>query len=234
MQFLGNEAILAEGDDLPMKRAVAFCQSIANSNEIASSFNLASENYLSALPEDHRQRTVTDGQKGEDAERQQGRSIPAWQRRIRREEEAADGRAKHGSRLPGDRTGRDGLRQQFRGHDVGRDRADSRTNEHPGSAITGGHGEEQRQGHEVPSIRRSEDQADQQVYGGSDCAEMTPIHAVRQDPSHGCQQEEGDELNKTKYAEQEGRFGLAHAMDLTGQLVDLGPHDHDHRRSCSG
>lgn len=58
-QFLGNEAILAEGDDLPMKRAVAFCQSIANSNEIASSFNLASENYLSALPEDHRQRTVT-------------------------------------------------------------------------------------------------------------------------------------------------------------------------------
>ena len=31
-QFLGNEAIKGEDDANPMKRAVAFCQSISNSN----------------------------------------------------------------------------------------------------------------------------------------------------------------------------------------------------------
>jgi predicted helicase len=45
-QFLGNESIKVEGDERPMKRAVAFCGSIANSTSIAASYNLASENYL--------------------------------------------------------------------------------------------------------------------------------------------------------------------------------------------
>lgn len=57
-QFLGNDVVLAEGDALPMKRAVAFCQSIANSTDIARSFNLASENYLSSLPEERQHHTV--------------------------------------------------------------------------------------------------------------------------------------------------------------------------------
>ena len=58
-QFLGNEAIKVEGDEHPMKRAVAFCQSIANSTNIAASYNLASENYLESLPEDKKAKMVT-------------------------------------------------------------------------------------------------------------------------------------------------------------------------------
>jgi predicted helicase len=58
-QFLGNEAIKVEGDESPMKRAVAFCGSIANSRNIASSYNLASENYLESLPEDKKSKMVT-------------------------------------------------------------------------------------------------------------------------------------------------------------------------------
>uniref|UniRef100_Q3ATM2 DEAD/DEAH box helicase-like protein n=1 Tax=Chlorobium chlorochromatii (strain CaD3) TaxID=340177 RepID=Q3ATM2_CHLCH len=58
-QFLGNESIIVDGDELPMKRAVAFCQSISNSTTIAASYNLASENYLDALPENKKAKMVT-------------------------------------------------------------------------------------------------------------------------------------------------------------------------------
>lgn len=58
-QFLGNESIKVEGDERPMKRAVAFCGSIANSTNIAASYNLASENYLESLPEEKKKNMVT-------------------------------------------------------------------------------------------------------------------------------------------------------------------------------
>jgi predicted helicase len=58
-QFLGNESIKVEGDESPMKRAVAFCGSIANSTNIAASYNLASENYLESLPEEKKKNMVT-------------------------------------------------------------------------------------------------------------------------------------------------------------------------------
>lgn len=58
-QFLGNEAIKVEGDENPMKRAVAFCGSIVNSTNIAGSYNLASENYLESLPEEKKKKMVT-------------------------------------------------------------------------------------------------------------------------------------------------------------------------------
>lgn len=58
-QFLGNESIKVEGDEHPMKRAVAFCGSIANSTNIAASYNLASENYLESLPEEKKAKIVT-------------------------------------------------------------------------------------------------------------------------------------------------------------------------------
>jgi predicted helicase len=58
-QFLGNESIKVEGDQSPMKRAVAFCGSITNSTNIAASYNLASENYLESLPEEKKNKMVT-------------------------------------------------------------------------------------------------------------------------------------------------------------------------------
>ncbi len=58
-QFLGNEAIKVEGDELPMKRAVAFCGNIPNSKNISSTYNQASENYLESLPDDKRDKMVT-------------------------------------------------------------------------------------------------------------------------------------------------------------------------------
>jgi predicted helicase len=58
-QFLGNEAIIEADDVTPMKRAVAFCSSIANSTNIAASYNLASENYLDSLPEEKKRKMVS-------------------------------------------------------------------------------------------------------------------------------------------------------------------------------
>jgi len=58
-QFLGNDTIKVEGDEAPMKRAVAFCSSISNSTNIAASYNLASENYLDSLPEERKKKMVT-------------------------------------------------------------------------------------------------------------------------------------------------------------------------------
>jgi predicted helicase len=57
--FLGNEAIKVEDDDIPMKRAVAFCGSVVNSTNIAASYNLASANYLESLPVEKKAKMVT-------------------------------------------------------------------------------------------------------------------------------------------------------------------------------
>lgn len=49
-QILGDEGIIQETDPDPMRRAVAFCQSIATSRKITNSFNAASETYIKQLP----------------------------------------------------------------------------------------------------------------------------------------------------------------------------------------
>jgi predicted helicase len=51
-QILGDEGIIKESDPEPMRRAVAFCQSIAASKKITATFNTASETYISELPAD--------------------------------------------------------------------------------------------------------------------------------------------------------------------------------------
>ena len=51
-QILGDEGIIKESDPEPMRRAVAFCQSINVSKKITATFNTASETYISELPSD--------------------------------------------------------------------------------------------------------------------------------------------------------------------------------------
>lgn len=50
-QFLGDDGKTKESDPEPMRRAVAFCASIAASKKITSTFNTAAEAYLDSLPE---------------------------------------------------------------------------------------------------------------------------------------------------------------------------------------
>lgn len=50
-QILGDEGIIKETDPEPMRRAVAFCQSISASKKITATFNVASETYISELPQ---------------------------------------------------------------------------------------------------------------------------------------------------------------------------------------
>ncbi|MCA6433000.1 MAG: DEAD/DEAH box helicase, partial [Cytophagales bacterium] len=49
-QILGDEGIIKEADPEPMRRAVAFCQSIAASKKITNTFNVASDKYIAELP----------------------------------------------------------------------------------------------------------------------------------------------------------------------------------------
>lgn len=49
-QILGDEGIIKETDPEPMRRAVAFCQSIAASKKITNTFNVASDTYIAELP----------------------------------------------------------------------------------------------------------------------------------------------------------------------------------------
>lgn len=49
-QILGDQGIIKESDPEPMRRAVAFCQSIAASKKITATFNVASDSYISELP----------------------------------------------------------------------------------------------------------------------------------------------------------------------------------------
>lgn len=51
-QILGDEGIIKQSDPEPMRRAVAFCQSIKVSKKISNVFNAASDSYISELPKD--------------------------------------------------------------------------------------------------------------------------------------------------------------------------------------
>ncbi|MBL7845776.1 MAG: DEAD/DEAH box helicase [Cyclobacteriaceae bacterium] len=62
-QILGDHGIIKESDPAPMRRAVAFCQSIAVSRKITSIFNTATDAYISSLPEEKKEQMVSVGSK---------------------------------------------------------------------------------------------------------------------------------------------------------------------------
>jgi predicted helicase len=57
-QFLGDDGSTLAADPQLMRRAVAFCQSIPVSKQIASTYNKAADNYLSELPAERRENMV--------------------------------------------------------------------------------------------------------------------------------------------------------------------------------
>ncbi len=58
-QVLGDEGILKATDPDPMKRAIAFCQTIAISKKITNTFNDATGAYLTAIPSEKRDELVS-------------------------------------------------------------------------------------------------------------------------------------------------------------------------------
>lgn len=58
-QILGDEGVISNSDPEPMRRAVAFCQSIAVSRKITSIFNTSTEAYISSLPEEKKGQMVS-------------------------------------------------------------------------------------------------------------------------------------------------------------------------------
>ena len=58
-QILGDAGVIKGSDPEPMKRAVAFCQSIAVSKKITATYNTASDAYLNSLPEKNQERMVS-------------------------------------------------------------------------------------------------------------------------------------------------------------------------------
>lgn len=58
-QFLGDQSKTVEADPNPMRRAVAFCPSIAGSKQITSTYNIATNVYLDSLPADKKEEMVS-------------------------------------------------------------------------------------------------------------------------------------------------------------------------------
>ncbi|MEI6652402.1 MAG: DEAD/DEAH box helicase family protein, partial [Chlorobiaceae bacterium] len=58
-QILGDAGVLQSSDPEPMRRAVAFCQTIKVSRQITSSFNSTTEIYLNSLSEERREKMVS-------------------------------------------------------------------------------------------------------------------------------------------------------------------------------
>lgn len=58
-QILGDANIIEENDPEPMRRAVAFCQTISVSKKITNSFNIATDSYLSSLPVDKKEKMAS-------------------------------------------------------------------------------------------------------------------------------------------------------------------------------
>jgi predicted helicase len=57
-QILGDEGIIKETDPNPMKKAVAFCQSIAISKKITDNFNDMTEAYIDDLPTEKQEKMI--------------------------------------------------------------------------------------------------------------------------------------------------------------------------------
>lgn len=57
-QILGDEGIVKQTDPEPMRRAVAFCQSIAVSKKITNVYNQTTDAYVTALPQEQRETMV--------------------------------------------------------------------------------------------------------------------------------------------------------------------------------
>lgn len=60
-QILGDEGIIKDTDPEPMRRAVAFCSSIAVSKKITAIFNTATDAYISSLPAAKKEKMVSVG-----------------------------------------------------------------------------------------------------------------------------------------------------------------------------
>jgi predicted helicase len=60
-QMLGDEGLIKDTDPEPMRRAVAFCPSIAVSRKITATFNTATEAYIDSLPAEKRGQMVSIG-----------------------------------------------------------------------------------------------------------------------------------------------------------------------------
>jgi predicted helicase len=58
-QILGDDGTIKATDPEPMRRAVAFCQKITVSKKITSTFNTATDAYISALPSDKKDQMVS-------------------------------------------------------------------------------------------------------------------------------------------------------------------------------
>ncbi len=58
-QILGDEGLVKESDPEPMKRAVAFCQTIADSKKITEIFDSTANAYVKSLPNSERERMVS-------------------------------------------------------------------------------------------------------------------------------------------------------------------------------
>ena len=58
-QILGDEGILEAHDPDPMRKAVAFCQTIAVSKKITATYNTATEAYISSLPFEKKEQMVS-------------------------------------------------------------------------------------------------------------------------------------------------------------------------------
>ncbi len=58
-QVLGDEGIIKSTDPEPMRRAVAFCSSIAVSKKITATYNTATDAYLSSLPAEKKEQMVS-------------------------------------------------------------------------------------------------------------------------------------------------------------------------------
>lgn len=58
-QVLGDEGIIKSTDPDPMRRAVAFCSSIAVSKKVTTTYNTATDAYISSLPDNKQQQMVS-------------------------------------------------------------------------------------------------------------------------------------------------------------------------------
>ena len=58
-QILGDEGVIKASDPEPMRRAVAFCSSIAGSKKITATYNTATDAYISSLPTEKKEQMVS-------------------------------------------------------------------------------------------------------------------------------------------------------------------------------
>jgi hypothetical protein len=143
-------------------------------------------------------------------------------------EQSRQPRTNDGPDLPYHRAQGDGSGQQIGRHDVGSDRTQRRTDEHPDHTMQRCHREQQFERKHVVIGRQGQRQRNNRIERDGQRGDAPAVEMIRDQAGDGRKHKQRDELNQPQQPQPERGGRNAHAVAATRQIVDLPAQHHHH------